>query len=62
MTHDRETMPGFAFDRVRKGLDMPGLFVVDDAAPAGRCIEELWLAIRCSEPEEWKNLVTYFPL
>ena len=36
LTHDRQTIPGFAFDRVRLGQTMPGVFVVDDRMPIGR--------------------------
>ena len=36
LTHDRRTIPGFAFDRVRRNEPMPGVFVVDDRMPFGQ--------------------------
>ncbi len=62
LTHDRETMPNFVYDRVRIGLPMPGIFLVDDAMPTGQAIDEVLLAIQCYSKEECKDLVTYFPL
>jgi predicted nuclease of predicted toxin-antitoxin system len=62
LTHDRETMPNFVYDRVRIGLPMPGIFLVDDSMPTGQAIDELLLAIQCNSEEECKDLVTYFPL
>jgi hypothetical protein len=62
LTHDVNTMPAFAYDRVRSGLGMPGLFLVDLQMAIGRAIDELDVVIQCSTPEEWKDLVTYFPL
>ena len=45
-THDREIMPGFAYERVRNGLAMPGIFLINDSMPAGQAIAELILAIQ----------------
>jgi predicted nuclease of predicted toxin-antitoxin system len=36
LTHDQNTMAGFAFDRVAAGEPMPGVFVVDNTAPIGQ--------------------------
>lgn len=46
LTHDRETMPGFAYDRVRSGDPMPGIFVVRDTMPTGQAIDELLLVFQ----------------
>ena len=62
LTHDRNTIPEFAYDRIRHGLPMPGVFVVDDDLPAGQAIADLLLAVQCGEPAEWNGLITYFPL
>lgn len=62
LTHDRRTMPGFAYDRVRAGEPMPGVFIVRSRLPVGRAIEELLLVTLCSSPEEWKDRVEYLPL
>lgn len=33
ITHDRDTVPSFAFNRVRSGQPMPGVFLVSDQMP-----------------------------
>jgi hypothetical protein len=49
-------------NRVRAGLDMPGVFLVNLEMPIGQAIDELVVAIEWSPPEDWKDTVTYFPL
>ena len=62
LTHDRATMPDFAYQRVLAGQQMPGLFVVNDRHPVGQVIDELALILTCSEQDEWANRVVYLPL
>jgi predicted nuclease of predicted toxin-antitoxin system len=62
LTHDRDTVPSFAYDRVRAGEPMPGVFLVSDLMPKGQAIDELFLALHCLSPEECRDQVTYFPL
>ena len=62
LTHDRATMPFHAMQRFRSGLKVAGIFVVDDRAAIGRLIDELALAIECSDQIEWQDQVVYFPL
>jgi hypothetical protein len=62
LTHDVNTIPGFAYDRVRASQTMPGVFLVRKSMAIGKAIEELVLAIECLSPEECKDIVTYFPL
>jgi predicted nuclease of predicted toxin-antitoxin system len=62
LTHDRDTLPSFAYDRVRAGQPMPGVFLVSDLMPVGQAIDEILLAVECLTPEECKDLVRFFPL
>ncbi len=62
LTHDRETMPSFAYDRVRAGQPMPGVFLVSDLMPVGQAIDEILLAVECLPSEECQDLVRFFPL
>lgn len=62
LTHDRSTIPPFAYARVAAGQTMPGVFLVSDDMPIGQAIEELFVAIQCLRPEECKDRVQYFPL
>jgi predicted nuclease of predicted toxin-antitoxin system len=59
LTHDRATMPAFAYDRVRVGEPMRGVFVVDDRAAIGQTIDEILLFALCSKEGEWEGQVLY---
>lgn len=62
LTHDRATMPDFAYERLVKGEPMAGLFVVNDRMLIRQAIDELLLLVECSEQAEWKGIVLYLPL
>lgn len=62
ITHDRNTVPGFAYERVRAGQPMPGVIIVDDRLPLGQAIDQLLIVAVCSLPAEWTNQVIYVPM
>lgn len=62
LTHDRATMPNFAYERLNRGEEMVGLFVVNDRMPIRQAIDELLLLVNYSEQAEWKGIVLYLPL
>jgi uncharacterized protein DUF5615 len=62
VTHDVATMVGFAYDRVRAGLPMPGLVEVPRDLPVGWAIEELLLLAEASVERELDGQVRYLPL
>lgn len=62
LTRDVRTMPDFAYQRVGRGLAMPGVFVIPQALPAAQVIEDLVLIAECSLPGEWEGQVRYLPL
>jgi hypothetical protein len=62
LSHDVSTMVGFAYDRVKAGQAMPGLFEVSRQVPLGEAIEDLLLLARCSLEGEWEGQVRYLPL
>lgn len=59
LTHDRKTMPGFAYERITQGLPMPGVIVVSKDLSVGKAIDELHLLACCSFPGEWENRVIH---
>ena len=61
-THDRKTIPPFAYARVAAGLPMPGVFLVSNHMPIGDAIHELLIAVQCLAADECVNLVRYFPM
>lgn len=62
LTHDRATMPDFAYERIMAGQEMAGMFVINKSMPIREVINELLLMDECSEQAEWLGLVIYFPL
>lgn len=62
LTHDRATMPDFAYQRLSQNREMPGMFVVNDLMPLRDAIEELLLLNSCSTHDEWSGIVIYLPL
>lgn len=62
LTHDRATMPDFAYNRLVAGEPMAGMFVVNDRMPIRQAIDELLLLATCSNQEEWSGIVLYLPL
>lgn len=62
LTHDRATMPDFAYERLVRGEPMAGLFVVNDRMLIRQAIDELLLLVNCSEQAEWQSIVLYLPL
>lgn len=62
LTHDVQTMVGYAYDRVRDGLPMPGIIEVRITKGIGAAIEELILLISVSTRHEFENQVRYIPL
>ena len=62
LTHDRATMPDFAYARIASGLPMPGMFVLNDRMPLRQAIDEILFLDEYSEQDEWNHLVVYLPL
>jgi len=62
LTHDRQTIPSFAYQRIAKGLPMPGVFLVRDDMPIAKAIEQILIAAYCFSSEECKGVVRYFPI
>ncbi len=62
LTYDRATMPDCAYDRLHRGLTMPGVFVVSQRLSVGQIINELLLVDACTEPAEWAGRVVYLPI
>jgi predicted nuclease of predicted toxin-antitoxin system len=62
ISHDLQTMPGFAIARVRNGDAMRGLILVPQDLPIGKAIEELTMIALCSDQIEWQDMIVYIPL
>lgn len=62
LTHDFDTMPKFAYERLAEELPMPGLFLVSQYEPIGPVMEDILLLAVGSVGGEWNNRVGYLPL
>lgn len=62
LTHDFRTVPHYAFERVRRGLPMPGVVLVPQSLAPGRAISDIQLLDECSLEGEWEGQVLYLPL
>jgi hypothetical protein len=62
LTHDVNTISAFAYERVRAGAAMPGVFEVGRKVAPAVAIEELVLLATCSLDGEWAGQVRHLPL
>jgi hypothetical protein len=62
LSHDVSTIPPAAFQRVRDGRPMPGVFIVPDRMPIGQAIEEILFLSIDVDIDEWKDQVLFLPL
>jgi hypothetical protein len=62
LTQDVATITRYAYERVRAGSPMPGVFEVSRTVPVGLAIEEILLIIEYSLEYEWEGQVRYLPL
>ena len=62
LTHDVQTLVGFAWEFVRLGRPMSGVIVLGRNLRVSQAVEELLLITECSEPEDWAGVVAYLPL
>lgn len=62
LTHDVSTITKYAYERIRAGQSMPGVFEVSRAIPIGQAIEDILLLAEYSLDNEWEGQVRYLPL
>lgn len=62
ITHDINTIPKYAYERIAAGLPVPGVIVIPTTLPIGQAIEEMLTIIECSEQSEYENQVVHIPL
>jgi hypothetical protein len=62
LTHDFATMIDFAYERIEKGVFIPGVIAIPQKLPIGDAIEDLALLVECSLESEWDNQVVFIPL
>lgn len=62
LTHDRNTITKFAYQRVIDGKSMPGVIEVDRSVPMKVAIDDILLLAVVSERRELEGQIVYLPL
>jgi hypothetical protein len=62
VTGDLNSIVGFAWERVWKGLPMPGVLALKENIGIGRVIGDILLVALCYTADEMKDQVLYIPL
>jgi hypothetical protein len=62
LTHDLKTMTRDAYDRVKAGKRMAGIFGIRSDMALALAIEEVLVLAECSHDGEWEGQVRYLPL
>jgi predicted nuclease of predicted toxin-antitoxin system len=62
LTHDFQTIPGFALERVRNGLPMPGILLVQRDTPVAQAIDEILVCAGAGTDADFVDQVRYIPM
>ncbi|MFP4438991.1 MAG: DUF5615 family PIN-like protein [Chloroflexaceae bacterium] len=62
LTYDVATITYYAYECVRAGQPMPGVFEVSRKIPLTQTIDDIILIAECSLEDEWEGQVRYLPL
>ncbi len=62
ITQDENTLVGYAWDRVKAGLPMPGDIVRGNGVTIRRAIDDLLIIAGCGATEDFKDQVRFLPL
>ncbi|MCP3964108.1 MAG: hypothetical protein GY719_40275 [bacterium] len=62
LTHDKATIPRFAYERVKAGQPMAGACEVSRSVPMSQAIDEILLIAECSDLSDWESQIRELPL
>ena len=62
LTHDVDTLIGYAYERITQGLPLVGVLEVRMSRPPGQLIEDILIMLECFTVEDWQNQIKYVPL
>ena len=62
LTHDRNTVTKYAYERVIAGKPMPGVIEVDRLVPINVAIDDILLLAAASARGDWEGQIIYLPL
>jgi len=62
LTHDKATIPRYAYERIVEIRPMPSVFIIPLDLPVGVVADKVLLVPRYSASDEWAGRVVYLPL
>jgi hypothetical protein len=62
VSHDVSTVPPAAYQRLRDGKPMRGVFIVPERMPIGEAIDEIEFLSTDVNPHEWNDQVLFLPV
>jgi hypothetical protein len=62
LTHDVQTLVGYAYERVEQGLPMLGVLLIPEKLDIGEALADLELAIGAGNPNDFRDQVTFIPM
>lgn len=62
LTHDKQTMIGYAYSRLASGFDVPGVVHVPQSLPIGQAIDELLIVGGAAQASDFADPVMHLPL
>ena len=62
ISRDRNTMTDAAYERLRSGLEMPGLLLLREHSKLGEITESVEMIVHCTEPKDWRQVIEFIPL
>ena len=62
LTHDVSTITRYAYERIKSGKRMPGVFEASPFSPIGQVIEDILLLVELSFENEWEGKIGFLPL
>ena len=62
LTHDLETIPKFAYERIEAGLKIPAIILAKKDLLIAQVIDEILLIYECCDEIELKGKIFYLPI
>jgi predicted nuclease of predicted toxin-antitoxin system len=62
ITNDRDTMIGFAYERLGAGDPLPGVILTTNEQSIGGAIEDILIIAECMTEDEIRDRVVFLPL
>ena len=59
LTHDRETVPHFAYERIRRGEEVIGVVVINDQVAPGQIVPKILSLIVQKDMDQFNNRVFF---